>query len=676
MTFPVDQIQTSFSTGELSPKLLGRVDYAKYAAGAELIQRFIPLPHGGLAKTPGTKYIAPAKYANKDTRLIPFVFSTEQAYILEFGDQYIRVFVSSGQVESSPSTPLEIASPYLEADLRKIQVAQSADVLFIVCKGYPPKKLTRTSLTSWTLSDYDNVDGPYLDINITSTTLTPSATSGSVNITASSIVGINGGVGFKTTDVGKWIRIRHTATVGWAKITAWTSATVVVASVTQVFGATTASKDWNMSAWGVDVGYPETIAFSEDRLFFGGNTTTPQRVWGTISGDYYTFSPTEKDGTVNDDNGLVYELASGQIDAIRWLESTKVLVAGTSSGEFVLTGGNDAALTPTNVRAYKATVRGAAKIQPIRIDSSILFVQKAKTKLREHTYDFGTDSYQAVDLTILSEHLTQSRIVEMAFQQEPYSIIWVVLADGQLASLTYNREQEIVAWARQPLANAKVLSVAVIPSANEGEDELYIITQRTVDGNQVQYVEKLADEFRPADAADKKEAFFVDCGLVYDGTSVSTITGLSHLEGEEVAVWADGAVQPNRIVTGGEITLERAAKYVVVGLPYTSKIRTVRFEGGNRKGTAQGKKVRIHRLAVRFLNTLGVKIGRPNGTLDQVYFRLGSDPMGDSPPLFTGDKVITFPGDYDLNGQIEITSDVPTPVTVLALMPEMVIHSI
>jgi len=403
----VDLIQPSFSTGELSPKMLGRVDFAKYLAGAETLIRFTPLPHGGITKTPGTMYLAPTKFADKDTRLIRFIFSSVQAYQLEFGDQYIRIYISEGLVESSPGVAYEVATPYLEADIRNIQFAQSADVLFLVCKGYPPKVLSRTGLTSWTFGDYEYIDGPYLDINITATTLTPAATTGTgINVTASSIVGINDDTGFQTTDVGRWIRIRHSATVGWAKITSRTSTTVVVVTITQAFGATTASANWNLGAWTSVLGYPETIAFFEDRLFFGGSESAPQRLWGTVSGDYYTHSPTESTGTVADDNGVVYELASGEVNNIRWLEASKTLIAGTASGEFVISGGgNDSALTPTNVRAYQATVRGSAKILPIRIDSTLLFVQKARTKIREHSYDFGSDSFQAIDLTILSEHL-------------------------------------------------------------------------------------------------------------------------------------------------------------------------------------------------------------------------------------------------------------------------------
>ncbi|HYD35958.1 MAG TPA: hypothetical protein VD999_07910 [Vitreimonas sp.] len=673
----VSPIQANFSAGELSPKLLGRVDYPKYNNGCEVLDRFLPLPHGGITKTPGTRFMNEVKDSSKTTRLIRFVFSSVQAYIIEFGDEYIRFHISEGIVESSPGVAYELVSPYTEDELWDIQFTQSADVLFLVCPGHNPKLLSRTSLTSWTLTDYDNIDGPYLDINITSTTLTPSGMTGSVNITASATTGINNGTGFQTTDVGRWIRIRHSSTWGWAKITSRTSSTVVVATVYSAFGATTTSANWLLGAWSSVLGWPRTITFYEDRLFFGGNDNQPQTIWGSMSGDYYTHSPTEVASTVADDNAVVYGLASGQVNDIRFLESAKALLAGTASAEFSLSGGsNNEALTPSNVRAFAATVRGGAKVLPIRVDSAVLFVQKSKRKLREYSYDFGTDSFQAIDLTILSEHLTKGNIREMAYQQEPNSVIWICTEDGKLISLTYNREQEIISWARQTIADGGLVrSVATIPSPTESYDEVWLVVERTVNGNTVQYIEKFTEEFSPNDADDKNTAFYVDSGLIYDGPPVDTITGLDHLIGKEVTIWADGCVHPRRTVDeNGEITLQRNTEYAIVGLPYTARVRTVRYEVGGNEGTAQAKIKRVHRLGIRFLNTLGVKFGPALGMLEEIPFRTTSNPMGTSPPLFTGDKVVAFNGDYDRNGQIEIISDTPTPVTILALMPEMVVH--
>ena len=675
----VSPIQTNFSAGELSPKLLGRVDYPKYANGVEKLENFIPLPHGGLTRRPGTQFMSEVKDSSKNTRLIRFVFSAEQAYQLEFGHNYIRVFISDGQVESSPGVPLEIVTTYTEDQIWDIQFAQSADVLFLVHPSHQPKVLTRTSLTSWTLSNYDYIDGPYLDINITTTTLTPAATTGSgINVTASSIVGINGGLGFQPSDVGRWIRIQHAAAIGWAKITSRTSTTVVVVTIYQAFGATTASANWYLGAWTSDLGWPATIAFYEDRLFFGGNDNQPQTVWGTMSGNYYTHSPTDKDVTVNDDNAVVYGLSSGEVNDIRWLDASKALVAGTASAEFSISGGSsDAALTPSNVKAFAATVRGSAKVLPVRVDSALLFVQKAKRKIREYSYDFGSDSFQAIDLTILSDHITKGNIRELSYQQEPYSIVWVVLDNGNLCSMTYSREQEIISWARHPIGGSgQVKSVSCIPSPTESNDELWMIVERTINGVTKQYIEKMSADYEPADESDKDNAWFVDSGLLYDGVSTSTITGLDHLIGEEVSVWANGAIQPNRTVdNSGTITLERATTYAIIGLPFRYYMKTVRYEVGGNEGTAQGKKKRIHRLGIRFLNTAaGTKYGMPGRASQEVYFREGNHPMNASPPLFTGDKVVEFPGDYDRDGQIEVYGESPGPCTILALMPEMVVH--
>jgi hypothetical protein len=216
---------TNFTAGELSPRLDGRNDLAKYSAGCSTVENMVIYPHGAAARRPGTQYIASVKTAAAKTRLIPFEFSTEQTYILEFGNTYIRFYRDQGQIESG-GLPYEIVSPYLTAELFDIKFAQSADVMYITHPNHQTRKLSRTGHTTWTLTAVEFTNGPFLDSNITTTTFTPdsAAVGVGVNVTASAVTGINNGSGFLTTDVGRQIRIG----VGYAIITARTSTTVVV----------------------------------------------------------------------------------------------------------------------------------------------------------------------------------------------------------------------------------------------------------------------------------------------------------------------------------------------------------------------------------------------------------------------------------------------------------------
>ena len=213
---------TNFTGGELSPRLDGRNDLAKYSSGCSTLENLIVDPHGSAARRPGTNFVAAVKDSTKKTRLIPFEFSTTQTYMLEFGNQYIRFYKDNGQILSGGSA-YEISTPYLEAELFDLKFAQSADVMYICHPNHEVEKLSRTGHTSWSLTDVDFTNGPYLDTNISTTTLNPgSHTVGTgVALVASAVTGINNGSGFVSTDVGRLVRFRD----GYGKITGVTDTT-------------------------------------------------------------------------------------------------------------------------------------------------------------------------------------------------------------------------------------------------------------------------------------------------------------------------------------------------------------------------------------------------------------------------------------------------------------------
>jgi len=263
----------------------------------------------------------------------------------------------------------------------------------------------------------------------------------------------------------------------------------------------------------------------------------------------------------------------------------------------------------------------------------------------------------------------------MDYQQEPHSIVWSVRTDGQLIGFTYNKEQDVLGWHRHPIAgtDAKVLRVACIPGADA--DELWAITTRTIDGGTKQYIERLDQEFYPSTPEDKSGAFYVDCGLSYSGAPITLVSGLDHLKGETVTILADGSARASKVVNAsGQITLDRAASVIHVGLGYTAKLRSIRYEAGGNEGTSQTKTGRIQRLGLRLLNTLGVKFGPSEDKLQEIQFRMGFHKMDQSPSLFTGDQVVNFPGDYDRGRQVTVVADQPYPCTITGLVPWMVVY--
>ena len=295
------------------------------------------------------------------------------------------------------------------------------------------RKLSRTGHTNWTLTEVDFKRGPYLDQNTTSTTMTPSGTSGSVTITASSNT-------FVSTDVGRLIKFSD----GHAKITNFSSATQVTATTTDNFSGTGGTADWSLGTFTSTKGFPKAVSFFEQRLIYGGTTNYPQTIFASESGDYDSMD----EASAGASNAFIYTIAANRVNKIRFLMPARDLVIGTAGGEFKVGRPTGEPLKPDNVQITQQTTFGAAKTQPIQIGNAVLFAQRQKRKVREFGYNFQDDAYVAPDMTLLAEHITQGGIEEVAYAQEPDSIYWAVRNDGVLLGLTYQREEDVVAWHR------------------------------------------------------------------------------------------------------------------------------------------------------------------------------------------------------------------------------------
>ncbi len=519
----VSPAQSNFITGEISPLLFGRVDSEKYNSSLCVCKNYIPMIQGGLVRRPGTYFVAPTK---GKARLIKFIFSTVQAYMLEFGAGYIRFYRNQQQILLA-GVPYEITSPYSESALFEIKHTQSADVLYITHPKYPPMKLTRAGHTDWTLEVIDFKDGPYQKQNEGPITLTPAATTGTnVTLTASAAL-------FAATDVGRLVRIRHNGIVdgvakvqwGYAKILTYESPTSVKINIKKDFFATSAVTIWRLGLWSDTTQYPATVTFHEDRLFFGGSPGAPLRGDGSNSSDYENFSPTGVDAVVVASNAISFVLNAEDVNTIRWMSSDeKGLQIGTFGNEFIVkASSSNEALNPVNISAKRTSAHGSADIQPVQVGKATMFVQSAGRKLRDMQYYYDVDGYRAADLTLLSEHITERGIVQLAFQKEPQQIIWAVRGDGHLIGMTYERDDQTlqVGWHRHSVGgfgdlagnSAIVESVAVIPAPDATREELWLIVRRVVNGVSVRYVEFMTKLF---ENEEQSKAFFVDSGLSLD----------------------------------------------------------------------------------------------------------------------------------------------------------------
>jgi hypothetical protein len=446
------------------------------------------------------------------------------------------------------------------------------------------------------------------------------------------------------------------------------------ASIT-ISGDLDADDEYQLGAFSNTTGYPACVAFFEQRLVFANTATQPQTLFFSVSGDYTNFTAGTKD-----DSALIYTIGSNQVNVIRYLTSSRVLLVGTSGGEFAVRAGSvDAPITPLNTQIKQQAKYGSADIQPLVIGSTALFVQREQRKIRELVYNFDVDSYVAPDMTLLAEHITEGKIKEMAYQQEPNNVVWCVLENGKLAAMTYRREEDVVAWHEHLLGGTFtdgattydygfVESIASISSSDRTEEEVYVAVRRTINGANVRHIERL----KPIDfGTNAEDAFYVDAGLTYDGGATASISGLSHLEGETVSILANGATHADKTVSSGSITLDRSVTKAHVGLAYDSILQTMRTDAGGVEGTAQAKNKRISDIDIRVLNSVGAKIGPSESNLDTIPFRTVHMAMGNPVPLYTGDKFIEFAGGYDNDGFVVVKQDQPLPLTILSIYPRL-----
>lgn len=320
------------------------------------------------------------------------------------------------------------------------------------------------------------------------------------------------------TNAIPWMfNIENTYYDGVVKITAVASTTSATAEVQTPVGELTATDLWSEGAWSEYRGWPACIAFFEQRLFFAATETQPQTVWSSKSAVFTDFKP----GTLDDD-ALSYTIGADRVNEIRWMQPQSQLLLGTIAGEWKL-GGSDIGepVTPTNVSIRRQSTYGSANIQAALVNDVVLFLQRQGRKVREMTIDPQSvqDKYVAPDMTILAEHITGADgVVAIAYQQQPDSILWCVRADGQMASMTYERDQDVVGWSRH-ITDGYFESISIIPG--EDEDEIAVVVKRDIDGSTVRYIEI----FAPYDfGSDQADAFFVDSGLSFDGGDAVEVT--------------------------------------------------------------------------------------------------------------------------------------------------------
>lgn len=744
--------KSGFTAGVLSPALFARVDLSKFDLGARRLENFLVHAEGGVSNRPGTEFVIRAR--GSQVRLIPFAFSSEQTYVLELGEQYLRV-IKDGAVVTGPSRglagvtlgapvalavpghgcaegdwvfleglagpealngrfyavsvldadnltladldglPLDgtglaawggggalervyrLATPWAAAELARIKFVQSADVMYLVHPSHAPRRLTRSADDAWQLSTVDfqpSIAAP--------TGLSASGGSGGpaqqYRVTA---------VKAETFEESTPANLGHGAAPSGASPVTLSWAAVAGAAKYNVYkldngiygwiGAseTTSFADDNIAPDVSDTpptgrtpfagagSWPGTVGLHEQRSVWGASDAEPQKTWMSTASNYENLNVSTPS---KDDDAVTFTIAARQVNEIRHYVSLSDLLLFTSGGEFKVNGGEEVALTPSNVNVRPQSYRGCSHVPPVVVGNTVLFVRYDGRAVYDLGYQLAVDGYAGNEVTVLAKHLFKgaARIREMAYAQTPWSIVWCVLGDGSLAALTYLREHDVWAWHRHVTQGA-FESVAVVREADE--DVVYLAVRRTVEGSERVYVERLKERRdEPVE-----EAFFLDSGLSYAGPPTDAVSGLWHLEGESVAILADGGVQPSRVVVGGRVSLQTPASRIHVGLPYEAVLETLPVTLAD--PAAAARRLRIHRVLLRVVGARGLWVGPGGGEgsdLVEVKQRAG-EPYGTPTRPFTGRIGLNVAPEWADDTTLVVRQSDPLPITVLGMTAQL-----
>jgi hypothetical protein len=850
-------VQRSFSGGELAPALYARVDTIKYANGLRRMRNSILMRHGGSQNRPGTEFIAEVKDSSKETRIIEFIFNTDQTYVIELGHEYMRFhkdkvqltdmdlvitsitaanpavvtytgtdtgLVNGNEMQIAAVTGAladyvngrnfkianvntgantfelklmdgttnfnstaigtgsggtakrvyEIETDYQEEELFDIRYVQSADVITLVHPNHPPAELSRTGDINWSLDDITFEPSIAAPGSVTNsgaagatyswvvTTVKDETLEESLQSTAttSSSFGTAG-----TPVVISWGAVSGAREYNVYKLNNGVYGFIGVAGSTSFsdIGLTGDVSDTPPTArnpFASTDNYPSCVAYIQQRLMFANTNNDPEKTWGSRIGQFHNFTTSSP---IQDDDAVTYTLAGRQVNSIKNLLDLGRLIQFTQSGEWSIQGDSDGVIKPSAINPKQYSYNGSGELQPLVIGGNALYLQARGSIVRDLGFDYQVDGYSGNDLTVFSNHLFQAyQLVDWCYQQIPHSIVWAVRNDGTLVALTYMREQQIAGWHRHDFGDDLAESVCSTPMGNE--DSVYVVVNRTIDGETKRYIEC----FSTRQIDDIVDVNFTDCSLGYDGRNtgettmtlsggtdwthdetltltasaatfstdyvgneihltgedgeiirfritaytdtdtvsgkpnrtvpaslrntavtawayaVDRFTGLWHLNGKTVSVFADGYVVASPYnpsyttvtVEDGAIELDRCYSVIRVGLPYVSDLETLNIDTPNGE-TMSDKAMIVSHVTLFVEKSRGVFVGTEAPDTDYVggssglrEAKIRSDESYDEPiSLQTGTIEVNVPGRWNSNGRVFIRQVDPIPLSVLAAVP-------
>lgn len=637
--------------------------------------------------------VGDALYANRE-------FTTVIGSITEITttEGYVTAVKVSDIVYNRAAVQYKLTTPFGADKIRDISYTQSLDVVYLAFSDgrTEPYTLSRRANNDWTLAKFVTEDGPYLDTNFNKTRKMKiedtSTSSSTVTLT-----------GFKlgAEDVGRWIRINTprynentyvyedrwsygkiaTVASGGASITVTWQYRASTASDTDWMKEATTS--WRLGVWHTGTGnsdypvtYPTKVTIHQQRLVWAGMTDRPW-VWTSNSFAYKNYAPSDYEGVISDSNSIIADISTDKVSEIFWMKSVKGLLLGTELGEIRLYS-SGTGITPSDFVTKRDSSFGSFNAEPIVTDDNIIFIQRLQRTIRSMSYEYQNDSYVGPELTILAENLTTGGIRKIIYQKEPNNTIWAIKEDGELLTLTYDKTQEVMGWAKSKLAgtNSKVIDAVSLPSNVYQQDMVLFVVERDINGSRVRYLEMLSPNF--IENTTQADSCFVDSAVrVSSEEPFDIIAGLDYLEGETVRVMEDGGLIDDVVVEDGEIQLHKHVSDVTIGLPYEAYFETLERDFGDSQISTKVSKLRVYKMKMYLSRTAGITVQRlETGSVSPLISFDPNTLMSNTPELVTGKVDIAVGGAWDCEYRLRVISEPGMPCTVAGIILGVEINAV
>ncbi len=634
-------LQTSFSAGELDPLMRMRSDLKTYFKGGLKARNVAIYAQGGVRRRPGTIY----KYDLGELSVLhEYSYTENQEYVLAFQNTQVRIFDNVGALLTTVTS-----APWTTAQLKELTVSASADTIIVCHKDFWPQRLLRTGATTFTLADFAFENGstgaprrqPYYKFVADSVTMTPSATTGSITLTASADV-------FTSDHVGTFFRLDGGSGFKEVEITAYTSATIATATVRETLTNTTATTDWQEQTFSAVRGYPRCSTFHDQRLYFAGTRDRPDGFMGSKTSAFFNFDTDD----ATDEDAIDVTVASDQVSEIRHLVATRNIQIFTDGGELYVPQSVSQAINPNNIRFIPQTPYGTGqKANPVKFDGGTLFLQKTGRVVREYLWNDTEQAYGSNAVSIVSNHLifgAEDTATLLGTSERPEQFAFFANSDGTLAVFTSVRNEELAGWVQW---NTQGLFVSCCTAGNN----LFTSTQRTIDGSTVYWLE-MFDWDVTMDAVKQ------------DTGASSTSWTAAHLLNTTVKTTTNSNTQYLGEYTAdgsGNITTDETVDDIEIGLDYTFELETMPVDAILGGKYVTGEKKRISRVVASVYATQSMSLSGNELILTQA----GQD-FSNPPTAVEGEYQFFLLG-WSGDPTVSITQTVPLPLSVRGLYMEV-----